>query len=161
VVWDSKYADIKETQPRAYYIPYRQSKRQNDLFFYLRTAIEPQQVAGQIRREVAALDPNLPIRDLKTMQNQIEENIFAERLLSLLTTFSYRNPFARTSTKIVRPFHFRLSIAPGSGRRRSFCRSPRVVSTASPPTLKRLRAGLSPFFARSNRTVTSPSISLV
>jgi ABC-type antimicrobial peptide transport system permease subunit len=43
------------------------------------------QIAPQIRREVAALDPNLPIKDLKTMQNQIEENLFAERLLSSLT----------------------------------------------------------------------------
>jgi hypothetical protein len=34
---------------------------------------------------VAALDPNLPIRDLKTMRKQIEENFFGERILSALT----------------------------------------------------------------------------
>ncbi|HEV1285953.1 MAG TPA: FtsX-like permease family protein [Bryobacteraceae bacterium] len=85
VVRDSKYADMREAPPRAYYTPYRQSKRQDDLFFYVRTAIEPAQVAAQIRREVAGLDSNLPIRDLKTMQNQIDENLIAERLLSSLT----------------------------------------------------------------------------
>lgn len=85
VVKDAKYADMREAPPRAYYTPYRQSQRQDDLYFYLRTAIEPEQIAAQIRREVAALDSNLPIRDLKTMQNQIEENLFAERLLSQLT----------------------------------------------------------------------------
>jgi hypothetical protein len=85
VVKDAKYADMREAPPRALYLPYRQKKRQDALYFYLRTAIEPQQIAAQIRREVAALDSNLPIRDLKTMQAQIEENLFAERLLSSLT----------------------------------------------------------------------------
>jgi predicted permease len=85
VVKDAKYAAMREAPPRAYYLPYRQNKRQDALYFYLRTAIDSRQVAGQIRREVAALDSNLPIRELKTMQNQIEENLFAERLLSSLT----------------------------------------------------------------------------
>ncbi len=85
VVKDAKYTDIREVPPRALYLPYRQNKQQGSLYFYVRTAIDPQQIAGQIRREVAALDPNLPIQDLKTMQAQIEENLFAERLLSSLT----------------------------------------------------------------------------
>jgi predicted permease len=85
VVKDAKYSDMREAPPRAYYTPYRQDKQQGVLHFYVRTAITPEQIAAQIRREVATLDANLPIRDLKTMQNQIEENLFAERLLSSLT----------------------------------------------------------------------------
>jgi putative ABC transport system permease protein len=85
VVKDAKYADMRETPPRAYYLPYRQNKRQDALYFYIRTAIDPRQIAAQIRREVAALDSNLPIRELKTMQAQIDENLFNERLLSALT----------------------------------------------------------------------------
>jgi putative ABC transport system permease protein len=85
VVKDAKYSDMREAAPRTLYTAYRQRKRQNSLYFYVRTAIEPQQIAAQIRREVAALDSNLPIRGLKTMQVQIEENLFAERLLSSLT----------------------------------------------------------------------------
>jgi predicted permease len=85
VVKDAKYAELREAPPRAFYIPYRQVKRQGDLYFYLRTAIEPEQIASQIRREVAAIDSKLPVRNLKTMQAQIEENLIAERLLSFLT----------------------------------------------------------------------------
>lgn len=85
VVKDAKYADMREAPPRTHYIPYRQNKQQYALYFYLRTAIDPRQIAAQIRREVAALDSNLPIGNLKTMQVQIEENLFAERLLSTLT----------------------------------------------------------------------------
>jgi predicted permease len=85
VVKDAKYAHLREAPPRAFYLPYRQNKRQDALYFYVRTAIDPQQIAGQIRREVAALDSNLPIQGLKTMQTQIDENLFNERLLSVLT----------------------------------------------------------------------------
>jgi predicted permease len=85
VVKDAKYADLREAPPRALYTPYLQRKRQDDLYFYVRTAIEPEQVEAQIRRQVASLDSNLPIRELKTMQAQIEENLFEERLLSMLT----------------------------------------------------------------------------
>jgi len=85
VVKDSKYGGMKEAPPRVFYTPYRQNPRQGALHFYLRTAIDPEQIAPQIRREVAALDPHLPIRELKTMQGQIDENLFAERILSVLT----------------------------------------------------------------------------
>jgi len=85
VVKDAKYADVREAPPRTLYLPYRQSKLQDSLYFYVRTAIDPRPFAAQIRREVAALDSNLPIRDLKTMQAQIDENLFNERLLSVLT----------------------------------------------------------------------------
>ena len=53
--------------------------------FYVRTALEPEAFASAIRRETAALDPNLPIRELKTMRDQIDENTANERLLSMLT----------------------------------------------------------------------------
>jgi len=85
VVKDYKYSDIREAPRRVFYTPHPQSRRQGGLYFYVRTAIGPQNIAPLIRREVAALDPNLPIRDLKTMQKQIDENVFGERLLSSLT----------------------------------------------------------------------------
>ena len=56
------------------------------MYFYLRTAIVPEQIGPQVRRAVADLDPNLPIRELKTMQAQINENLIAERLVGTLTS---------------------------------------------------------------------------
>ena len=35
---------------------------------------------------VKGLDPNLPIDDLKTMERQIEENVFLDRMISVLST---------------------------------------------------------------------------
>jgi predicted permease len=86
VVKDSKYDGVKAGPQRVFYRPYRQNPRQGPLVFYLRTAIEPQQIASQIRREVAGLDRNLPVRSLKTMNDAIDENLFAERMLSTLTS---------------------------------------------------------------------------
>jgi putative ABC transport system permease protein len=85
VAKDSKYSDIKVAPPPVFYTPMPQSTRWGQLFFYVRTGIDPERIANLIRREVTALDPNLPIRDLKTMDAQIEENTFGERILSTLT----------------------------------------------------------------------------
>jgi ABC-type antimicrobial peptide transport system permease subunit len=35
---------------------------------------------------VKSLDPNLPVDDLKTMTRQIEENVFLDRMISVLST---------------------------------------------------------------------------
>jgi predicted permease len=85
VVKDAKYSNMRQAVPAVFYTPHRQSARQGALWFYLRTAIPPEQVAPAIRREVAALDSNLPIRDLRTMEAQINNNTATERLLSTLT----------------------------------------------------------------------------
>jgi predicted permease len=85
VVKDAKYSSMRQAVPAVFYTPYRQTARQGVLHFYLRTAVPPEQIAPSIRREVAALDSNLPIRDLRTMEAQIDNNTATERLLSTLT----------------------------------------------------------------------------
>ena len=42
-------------------------------------------MGNSIRQVVASLDANLPLRELKTMEAQLDENVFAERILSRLT----------------------------------------------------------------------------
>src|SRR5262245_9968827 len=85
VVKDAKYSDMREAPPAVYYTAYQQDRRQSEMSFYVRTALESETLAAAIRRETSALDPNIPIRELKTMRNQIDENTANERLLSMLT----------------------------------------------------------------------------
>ena len=85
VVKDAKYSDMREPPPSLYYTAYQQLRRQSEMSFYVRTALESDSLAAAIRRETAALDPNLPIRELKTMKDQIDENTANERLLSMFT----------------------------------------------------------------------------
>jgi ABC-type antimicrobial peptide transport system permease subunit len=42
-------------------------------------------VLRSIRSVVARLDPNLPIEDLKTMPQQVRENVFLDRMISTLS----------------------------------------------------------------------------
>ncbi len=83
VVKDSRYSDLTSEQRAVFYTPYRQDERLGSLHFYVRTSIDPEQFAGIIRREVARLDPNVPVDRLRTMQGQINESIFVQRLISL------------------------------------------------------------------------------
>ncbi|MBS1827162.1 MAG: ABC transporter permease [Acidobacteria bacterium] len=82
VVKDSRYSDLNSEQRAVYYTPYRQDERLGSLYFYVRTTIEPEQFAAIIRREVARLDPNVPVDRLRTMNAQIDESIFVQRLIS-------------------------------------------------------------------------------
>jgi predicted permease len=85
VVRDAKYSSLREAPSPVYYASYRQRAEQSRLHLYVRTAADPKEVAPLIRRGVAGLDANLPVRDLKTMRHQIEENLGTERLLAVLT----------------------------------------------------------------------------
>jgi ABC-type antimicrobial peptide transport system permease subunit len=82
---------MRDPVPRVFYVPIKQyplqnMPSQNMLYYYVLTAIDPQQVAPLIRRELASIDPNIPIREMKMMEAQLEENLFIEHLLSRLTS---------------------------------------------------------------------------
>jgi predicted permease len=86
VVKDATYSSMRDPTPRVFFTPYKQVERLGPLNYYLRTNVEPEQIAALVRNEVAALDPSLPVGELKTMEAQIEEQLFGERLISQLTT---------------------------------------------------------------------------
>ena len=84
VVRDTKYSNVKEAPRTVFYTAQRQHEQQN-LFFYLRTRTSPELAATAVRHEIAQLDSNLPLRDLRSMDAQIRENIFEDRIMSQLT----------------------------------------------------------------------------
>jgi predicted permease len=85
VARDAKYSSMREAAPPVFFVPYRQRAQQSDLQFYVRTSADPRPVASAVRGAVATLDPNLPVHDLKTMRQQIDDNVRGDRLLSILT----------------------------------------------------------------------------
>ncbi len=44
-------------------------------------------LGGALRGTVAGLDPNLPVYDLKTMQAEIDESIYIDRMIAALSSF--------------------------------------------------------------------------
>jgi putative ABC transport system permease protein len=85
IVKDAKYADMKEPTRPVFYLPYRLNPNLAALSFYVRTAVEPEAVLPSVRAQVAALDPDLPIRDLRTMEAHLDSRLSREYLLSRLT----------------------------------------------------------------------------
>jgi predicted permease len=85
VVKDAHYSGMREAPPPTFYSAYPQTARTRVLTVYVRTATRPERMSNAIRGAVAAIDPNLPVRALRTMDEQIDANTANERLLSILT----------------------------------------------------------------------------
>ncbi|HWP41787.1 MAG TPA: ABC transporter permease, partial [Blastocatellia bacterium] len=86
VVKDSKHTNVREEFQRFVYIPYTQRPGIGQITFYVRTAQEPEAIAATLRREVARHDASLPVFDLRTLREQIDETIFNDRLMALLSS---------------------------------------------------------------------------
>ncbi len=84
VVQDAKYNDVKQEAPPVFVIPYLQMSQVGSLTFYLRTGMDPSSVLRAIPRVVNRLDPNLPVQNLKTLEEQAKENVFLDRMISTL-----------------------------------------------------------------------------
>ncbi len=85
LVRNAKYSDVKDSIPPVFYIPYRQRIDVGGISFFARTGGDPAQLLRSIPPLIARLDPDLPVEDLKTMPQQIRENIFLDRMISTLT----------------------------------------------------------------------------
>lgn len=86
LVRNVKYSDVKDTVPPVFYRPWRQDAGAGSLFFYTRSTIPPEQMLGTLRATMKRIDPGLPVEELKTMSDQVKENIFLERMISILSS---------------------------------------------------------------------------
>jgi putative ABC transport system permease protein len=70
VVGDVKYAGLAEQTGSAFYLPLRQSPFR-DQNLVVRTAGDPSAIASGIREVLRAIDPNLPLADVRTMEERL------------------------------------------------------------------------------------------
>ena len=84
VVRDSKYNDVKGRVPPLFYRPYRQVEFAGWMHFYVRTR-SPESTFASVREIVRRADPNLPIVQMRTMDEQIAETLVNDRLISSLS----------------------------------------------------------------------------
>jgi predicted permease len=85
VVKDDKTAGLKAAAPRLVYVPYMQEKSVTHMTIYVRTAQAPSQMAATLRRVVQQVDSNLPVAGMKTMNTLVDEFLFTERLVAMLS----------------------------------------------------------------------------
>jgi putative ABC transport system permease protein len=85
LVTDVKYAEVKQEIPPQFFIPYRQDESIGSITFYARTSVEPQAVMQAIMGMVQRLDSNLPVEELKTLDQQVRDNIVLDRVIGILS----------------------------------------------------------------------------
>ena len=81
VVRDSHYASVKEKPYPVYYLPWRQDKENGGLNFYVRSALPAKQMIPQIRKTIASIDHDLPVESVRTLDDQVKQNLTSDRLM--------------------------------------------------------------------------------
>jgi predicted permease len=92
VVKDSLYADMRQgtttenATPRFAYIPYQQSVELNEMTFYVRAAgAAAGSISEQLRQAVRRADATMPVFEMQSMEQTVDEALFNERMLALLS----------------------------------------------------------------------------
>ena len=85
LVQDAKYSEVKQAPPPLFFRPYRQNERLGYTGFYVKTAMNPEQLMPAIHSAIAKLDPNLPVENLKTLEQQVRENVVLDRMITTLS----------------------------------------------------------------------------
>ncbi len=85
LVKDAKYSQVKDVVPELFFTPWRQDTRTSSMNFYVRTSLPPERILKSIPAVIKQIDATLPIENVKTMPQQIRENIFLDRMISILS----------------------------------------------------------------------------
>lgn len=82
---DAKYSDVKDPVPPLFFTPWRQVANTTYLVFYVRSSLPSAQLLAAIPPLMRRLDATIPVEELKTMPQQVRENVFLDRMISILS----------------------------------------------------------------------------
>jgi len=87
VVRDVPYAAVKTGPENTMYMTFLEGPTgRGEMELMVRTPAGGADVVAGLRREIAAIDPNLPAFEIRTLATEMEEALLRERLLALLST---------------------------------------------------------------------------
>jgi predicted permease len=86
LVQDAKYSQVKDKVPPLFFSPWMQNKQVGQMHFYVRTSLDAETFLATLPKVVARLDPNLPVDSIRTMPQQVRQNVFLDRFISVLST---------------------------------------------------------------------------
>jgi putative ABC transport system permease protein len=83
VVGDEKQEGLSAEVKPEIYQSYLQSP-ENNMAIVVRTTTDPKSIVGAIREEIRGIDRNLPLYDIKTMNEVVYESLARERFITML-----------------------------------------------------------------------------
>ncbi len=85
LVKNARYQTLREQMWPLVYLPAKQTES-SGYTLLVRTRLKPSGAVANIERTIRSVDPHLPIYDVGELQEQINQGISAERVLSFLST---------------------------------------------------------------------------
>ena len=86
VVKDIKYTTLRDEIPVQMFTPFLASPFVNEMAVYVQAGLPPEQMFAALRAKVRELDSNLPLYNMRTLQEQISASLLIERLIASLST---------------------------------------------------------------------------
>jgi predicted permease len=87
LVKDSKYSRLTEDNTPTVYTPFSQASDAGKMTLEVRAESDPSKLTAAIRRTVAEIGPDVPLFNIKTIEQQITESLVQERLTASLSGF--------------------------------------------------------------------------
>jgi predicted permease len=87
IAGDAKYSNLHADPPATFYLPYRQqlSGRQS-MTYEISTRMKPAAIVPALRNAVASVDKDVPLLDVRTQQEQIDDTTKQQRIFASLTS---------------------------------------------------------------------------
>src|SRR5260370_32168527 len=85
VVANSKWDDARSDIVPFLYMPYSQDVNLGHLAFYVRTERDPAPIAAALRSLIQRLEPNLPVNNMRMLEEQVSNSMLNDRLVTGLS----------------------------------------------------------------------------
>ncbi len=86
VVKDAQYVTLRANIRRHFYLPAKQVKGITSLTLHVKSVGDPHNVADLVRADIKSLDSHLPLYNVKSLQDEINESLVQERLVTWLSS---------------------------------------------------------------------------
>ncbi|HTS27641.1 MAG TPA: ABC transporter permease [Bryobacteraceae bacterium] len=85
VAGDSLYEGPREGVHRQVFVPLAEGDYPASVSFYVRTSLDSASMFATIRQKVQEIDRSMPIYEMKTLENQLDQTLSTERLIATLS----------------------------------------------------------------------------
>jgi predicted permease len=84
VVKDSHYSSVRQQPPPVFFRPWRQDDKLGSISFYVRSELPAKRIVPQIRGVMRSIDRDVPLEDMRTLEEQVHFNIQSDELIMRL-----------------------------------------------------------------------------